>query len=148
MKYIYAGTQVEFVTTSNAYRNGLVTAIKNDSLYLQEFLVQRVPMTYGGYINDTVGSFRYTYHPNQIRSFGQPKKGFNVQGSGAALLGGGALLTVASGVAYLADKEKFSPELLYGSVLLGAAGYFMSRSGKDGMVIGKKYNLLYMDMTK
>lgn len=148
VKYYYAGTQIEFVTTTNAYRNALITAIKDDSIYLQEFLVQRVPMTYGGFINDTVGSFRFTYHHNQVKSFGQPKKGFNVQGSGAALFGGGVLLTGASGVAYLIDKDKFSPELLGAAVLLGTAGYFMSRSGKDGMVIGKKYNLLYMDMTK
>ena len=148
LKYFYAGTQIQFVTTGNAYRNALITAIKNDSLYLQEFLVQRVPMTYGGFINDTVGSFRFTYHHNQVKSFGMPKKGFNVQGSGAALFGGGVLLTLASGVAYLIDKDKFSPELLGGAVLLGAAGYFMSKSGKNGMVIGKKYKLEYMDMTK
>jgi hypothetical protein len=148
VKYFYAGSQIEFVTTSNAYRNALITAIRNDSIYLQEFLVHRVPTVYGSFINDTVGSFRYTYHYKQIASFGKHHKGFNVSGSGAALLGGGILLTVASGVSYIADKERFSPELLVAAVVLGTAGYFMSRAGRNGMVVGKKYKVQYMNMTK
>ncbi|MBC7866748.1 MAG: hypothetical protein H7X88_04360 [Gloeobacteraceae cyanobacterium ES-bin-316] len=147
VKNFYAGTQIEFVSTQGAYRNALITAIKNDSIYLQEFLVRRLPTVYGTYINDTAGSFRYIYHYNQIKSFGPaPKKGFNVSGSGAALFGGGVLLTLASAVSYIVDKDKFSPELLAGAVALGTAGYFMSRAGRNGIVIGKKYTLQYINM--
>lgn len=149
LKYFYAGTHIEFVATNDAYRDALITAIKNDSIYLQEFYVLRMPTTYGGFILDTAGSFRYTYHYNQVKSFGKKqKKGFNVSGSGAALLGGGVLLTLASGVSYLADKEKFSPQLLGAAVALATAGYFMSRSGSKGIVIGRKYTLQYMNMNK
>lgn len=148
IKTFYAGTQIAFTATNGAYRDALITAIKNDSLYLQEFYVVRVPTTYGGYILDTAGSFRYTYHYNQIKSFGPAaQRGFNVSGSGSALFGGGVLLTLASGVSFLANKDKFSPELLIAAVVLGTAGYFMSRSGSKGMVIGKKYQLQYMKMT-
>lgn len=149
VKYFYAGSQIEFVSTDGAYRNTIITAIKNDSIYLQEFLIRRVPTIFGSYINDTAGSFRYTYHYKQVHSFGKvPQKGFNVSGSGAALMGGGILLTLASGVSYIADKEKFSPELLGAAAALATAGYFMSRSGRNGWVIGKKYTLQYMDMTR
>ncbi|RYF86596.1 MAG: hypothetical protein EOO03_11615 [Chitinophagaceae bacterium] len=145
----YAGTQIEFVTVNGVYRNGLITSIKNDSIYVQEFLVRRLPTVLGTFVNDTAGSYRYVYHYKNIASFGaKPNKGFNVSGSGAALLGGGTLLTLASGVSYLADKEKFSPELLAGAVALGTAGYFMSRSGRNGIVLGKKYSLHYMKLTK
>lgn len=148
LKNYYAGTQIEFITVDGAYRNALITSIKKDSIYLQEFLVRRLPTVYGSYINDTAGSFRYVYHYQQIGSFGKSSsKGFNVGGSGAALLGGGILLTVASGVSYIADKEKFSPELLAGAVALGTAGYFMSKAGRKGIVIGKKYSLQYMNMS-
>ncbi len=149
LQNFYAGIQIEFVTTNGAYRNALITAIKKDSIYLQEFLVRRIPTVFGTYINDTAGSFRFTYHYMQIKSFGRAaKKGFNVTGSGAALLGGGVLLTLASGVSYIADPEKFSPELLVGAVALGTAGYFMSRAGRKGIVVGKKYTIEYMRMTK
>ncbi len=62
----YAGTEIEFMSTNGAYRNGLINSIKNDTVHMQEFLVQRLPTTYGGYILDTAGSFRYKYHYNEI----------------------------------------------------------------------------------
>ncbi len=147
IRNIFSGTSIQFVSTNGAYRDALITAIKKDSIYLQEFLVRRVPTVYGSYMNDTLGSYRYTYHYNQVKSFGkQSSKGFNKTGSGAALMGGGILLTIASGVSYLADKDKFSPELLGAAVVLGGLGYLMSTSGKNGIIIGKKYSLQYMKM--
>ncbi len=147
IRNIYAGTNIQFVSTSGAYRDALITSVKNDSIYLQEFLVRRMPTVYGSYINDTAGSFRYTYHYNQIGSLGKKSsKGFNISGSGAALMGGGILLTLASGVSYIADKDKFSPELLGAAVALGGLGYLISTSGKNGIVIGRKYTLQYMKM--
>ena len=148
IKRFYAGTQMEFVTTTGAYRDALITRIANDSLYLQEFLIRRVPTQLGYFITDTAGSFRYVYHYNQVASIGKPQKGFNVRGSGAALLGGGIVLTLASGVVYLADREKFSPALLIASVGLGTLGYFMSKAGGKGIVIGKKnYSLEFIKLT-
>ena len=148
VRYFYPGSHIEFVSTNGAYRDALITTIQNDSLYLQEFYVLRLPTTYGGYVNDTAGSFRYTYHYSQVKSFGKKqKKGFNVQGSGAALLGGGILLTLASGVSYIADKDKFSPQLLGAAIGLGALGYLMTSTGKKGIEIGRKYTLQYMNMS-
>jgi len=147
IRNIFAGSNIEFMSTTGAYRNAYINAIRNDSIYLQEFVVNRIPTTFGTYMLDTAGSFRYVYHYNQVGSFGPKKqKGFNVNGSGAALMGGGALLTVASGVSYLADKEKFSPGLLAAAVGLGGLGYLMNRSSGKGMLIGKKYRLQYMKM--
>ena len=147
IRNIFAGSNISFVTTGGAYRDAYITGIKKDSIYLQEFVVNRIPTTLGTYVLDTAGSFRYIYHYNQIGSFGPPQqKGFNVSGSGAALMGGGALLTLASGVSYLADKEKFSPGLLAAAVGLGGLGYLMNKSSGKGMVIGKKYTLQYMKM--
>lgn len=145
----YAGTQIEFVATNGAYRDAMITRIYHDTLYLQEFLVRRIATTFGAIITDTAGSFSYAYHYNQIASIGPKKqKGFNVTGSGYALLGGGILLTLANGVVFLADREKFSPALLGASVGLGALGYLMSKSGSKGIVIGKKnYRLEYMKAT-
>ncbi len=147
LKYFYSGSNIEFVTNNGAYRNALINAIKNDSLYLQEFYVVRRPTTLGTFVLDTAGSFHYKYHYKDIHSFGPKKqKGFNISGSGAALMGGGTLLTLASGVSYLADKGKFSPGLLAAAVGLGGIGYLMNKSAGKGMIIGKKYSLQYMDM--
>ncbi len=144
----YAGVQIEMVTKTGAYRNALITKINNDSIYLREYLVRQVVTQFGFYVVDTAGSFSYIYHYKDIKSIGKKEKGFNVRGSGAALLGGGILLTVASGVVYLADREKFSPALMGASIGLAGIGYLMSKAGNKGIIIGKnKYQLDYIKLT-
>jgi len=135
---------------SGAFINAHINGIKNDTIYLQEFIVRYLPTNIGTYIVDTVGSYRHKYHYKQIAAIGKKEKtNFNVKGSGAALLGGGILLTVASGVVYVVDKEKFSAPLLLASVGLGTLGYFMAKGKKGGnaLIIGKKYKLVYINMS-
>lgn len=150
VKTYFAGDNIEFSSISGAYRDALITAIKNDSIYLQEFLVYKVPTTYGGFVLDTAGSFRYKYGYKEIYSFG-PKahRGFNVGGSGRALLGGGAVLSVASLVVLAADKNKFSPVLL-GAGLGGIAlGYVLSKTANKAVIVGKNnYYLKYTNLQK
>ncbi len=146
----YSGMDISFTAESGAYINAHINAIKNDTLYLQEFIIRYIPTTIGTYIIDTAGSYRYKYHYKQIVAIGQKEKtNFNTKGSGAALLGGGVLLTLASGAVYVFDKEKFSAPLLLASVGLGTLGYFMAKGKKSGggLLIGKKYKLVYMNMS-
>lgn len=145
----YSGMNIAFTSESGSFIDAMINGIKEDTLYLQQFIVRYLPTNFGTYIIDTVGSYRYKYHYNQITAIGRKEKtNFNVKGSGAALLGGGAVLTLASGIIYVADKKKFSPPLLLASVGLGTLGYFMAKGGKHGnaFIIGKKYKLVYMSM--
>lgn len=146
----YSGTHIAFTSESGAFIDALIKGIKNDTLYLQEFVIRYTPTTIGTYIIDTAGSYQYKFNYNQIRVIGQKEKtNFNVKGSGAALLGGGILLTLASAVVYVVDREKFSAPLLIASVGLGTIGYFLAKGKKHGggMVVGKKYKLFYMNMS-
>ena len=144
----FSGGEISFTSESGAFINAHINGIKNDTIYLQEFIIQRIPTTIGTYIIDTVGSYRYKYHYKQIAAIGRKEKtNFNTRGSGAALFGGGLLITLASGVVFLVDREKFSAPLLLASVGLGTLGYFMAKGGKRGILIGKKYQLVYMDMS-
>ena len=140
---------IAFTSESGSFINALINGINNDTIYLQQFIVRYLPTNFGTYIVDTVGSYRYKFHYNQIAAIGRKQKtNFNVQGSGAALLGGAAVLILGSGVVYVADRKKFSLPLLLASVGLGTIGYLMSKGRKHGnaFVIGKKYKLFYMDM--
>ncbi len=149
IKSFYAGTQIEFVTQRGGYKNALISKISNDTLYVQEFIIQNMVTQFGFYVLDTLGSYRYAYHFKEILSIGKPQKGFNLRGSGSALLGGGILLTLASGVVYIADRDKFSPELMGAAAGLGVVGYFLSKSGSKGIVIGKKnYRIEYINLSK
>lgn len=101
----------------------------------------------GVYILDT-SFYYYQYHYKDIAAIGKTGRRFDWSGSGGALMGGGLLLTIASGVVYLADNKKFSPELLAASVGLAGVGYLLSKSGSKGMVIGKKYSMEYIRATE
>lgn len=145
----YSGMNISFTARSGANIAALINGIRNDTLYLQEFIIQYLPTNFGTYIIDTVGSYRYKYHYNQVAAIGKKERtNFNTRGSGAALLGGGALLTLASGVVFVADRKRFSLPLLLTSAGLGTLGYFMAKGSKGGgIVIGKKYRLVYMNMS-
>jgi hypothetical protein len=145
VKMFYKGSNIEFVTTTGAYRNALINNIKNDSIFLQEFLITKRPTSLGFFVIDTLGSFGFSYNYNEIYHFGQENKKFNLAGSGTTLLGGGTLLTLASGVVYLADNKNFSPVLLAAGAGLAGIGYLMSTGSNKGITIGKKhYRLQYM----
>ena len=145
---IFAGRDIAFTTTSGAYINAHINGIKNDTLYLQEYLVQRLPTTLGTWIIDTIGSYHYQFNYKQVAAMGKKeKKGFNLNAAGASLLGGGILITLASGVVYLADRKNFSSSLLIASAGLGAVGYLLYKTGGKPMIFGKKYTLEYMNMS-
>ncbi len=139
----FAGSKINFISTSGAGIEAYIQAIRNDTLYLRQYVTRPVPTQLGVYVLDT--SFYYLqYHYNQIRAFGKEGRRFDWASSGGALMGGGILLTVASGVVYLADNKKFSPELLGAAVALTGTGYLLSRSGGRGRVIGEGYSLVYV----
>ena len=141
----YTGNHITFTTVAGAYIDADITQIKNDTLYLQQFIIQQVPTNLGVYMLDTTGSYRFQYHYNQIKSINTPGRHFDFSASGASLLGGGVILAVASGVVYLVDRNSFSPALLIAGAGLATAGYFISKTGSKGMEIGKKYKLVYVD---
>ncbi len=141
----YAGTQIEFLSNTGAYLNAQITELKKDSLYLQEFIIQKMITKFGFYVIDTLGSYRYRFHYNQIVAIGPKKeKGFSWSGSGAGLIGGSALLSLANLVVLVADKSSFSPGLFVASLGLGGLGYLISKTSHQPLKIGKKYRLLYM----
>ncbi len=145
IKTFIPGQQIQFTTFKGAYRDAEIVNIKNDSVYLREYKVQQIPTVYGGYITDTITSYYYQYHYNEISSFPKAAKGFSLGGSGASLFGGGLLLSLGSGVVWLADKEKFSPALL--GIGLGGVvvGYTLLKIAAQPVKIGKKYQLKYFD---
>ena len=149
IRSFYQGTEIEFETNTGVYRNALITSIHDDTIFLKEFAVRKMITQFGTYLDDTLGSYSYKYDYRDIKRIGQKeKKGFNVQGSGAALFGGGLLLTVASGVYYLFEPEKFSPGLMIASAGLAGIGYLLMKSGGKGFTIGKKkYRLEYIKLS-
>lgn len=147
VKTYFAGSQIIFTSNTGANIEANILAIRNDSLFLQQYITRPVTTSMGFYILDTT-FYYYQYHYKQIAAIGKTGRHFDWAGSGGVLMGGGLLLTVASGVVYLADNKKFSPELLGASVALFGVGYLLSKISGKGMVIGKKYSLEYVKAAK
>jgi hypothetical protein len=145
IKSYYTGSHITFTTVTGAYIDADITQIRNDTLYLQQFIVQQIPTVLGVYMLDTTGSYRFQYHYNQIKSINEPGVHFDFSASGASLLGGGLILALASGVVYFADNKNFSPALMGAGVVLAGVGYLISKGSGKGILIGKKYKLLYID---
>jgi len=143
VKTYFTGSKIIFTSTTGASIEANILAVRNDSIFLKQYITRPVMTQLGYYILDT-SFYYYQYHYNQIAAIGKTGRRFDWRGSGGALMGGGLLLTVASGVVYLADNKKFSPELLAASVGLFGVGYLLSRASGKGMVIGKKYSLEYI----
>jgi len=143
----YAGSNIAFTATNRAYRDARIERMKNDTLYLREYITQYLPTTFGTFIVDTLGSYHYEYHYSQVAVIGkEEKKNFNLRGSGASLFGGGILLILGSGAVYLFDRSKFSMPLLLASAGLATIGYFLMKPGKSGIRIGNKYKLVYLEV--
>ena len=144
----YAGTSIEFITKSGVYKKATIKKIVHDSIFLQEFIIHQSMTPVGFYILDTAGSFNFVYNYNDILKILIPKNNFDLKASGASLLGGGLLLTLASGVVFLADRERFSPQLMLAGAGLGALGYLLSIVSNKGIEIGKrKYRFEYIKAT-
>lgn len=140
----FPGTNIGFFTNTGTFLQANITRIKNDTLYLKEYIVRQVPTQLGVNIIDTVSSYLYQYHYNQIKSIGKTGRRFDVNGSGAILMGGGALLLVGSAVVLLADNKNFSPQLMGAAAVLAGVGYLLTRVNNKGIIIGKKYTLVYV----
>jgi hypothetical protein len=142
-----AGNHISFTAISGTYVEADIIAIQNDTLSLREYQVQQVFTTLGVYMPDTVNSYYIKYSYEDILSIPKTGRHFDIAASGNTLLGGGILLTVASGVVYLSDRSKFSPGLLIAGASLGVIGYFMSKHHGNEYKIGKKYRLQYLNVS-
>lgn len=144
IKTFFKGSPVNFVGTNGQQYQAVIDDIRNDSLFVSEYIIVQMPTRLGVYVLDTAARYRYKFHYNEVRSVFYEKKGFNYANSGYSLMGGSALLLVGSGIAYLADRSKFSLPLMGAAAGLGVVGYLLTRVQNTNFVIGKKYSLHYI----
>lgn len=135
-------------STESGYREAHILDIKRDSLFLVQYDVRTVMTNLGVYMLDTVAAYRSAIRYNEITGIGKKSSGFSWRGSGAALFGGGTVLTVAGLVTWILAKPNTRyyarPELVIGAAILAGVGYLMMKSSGRQMKIGKKYSLQYI----
>ncbi|MEO6681477.1 MAG: hypothetical protein ABIN48_01510 [Ginsengibacter sp.] len=147
MQTFYPGSEIQF-TTHFRYYDARITKILNDSVYLVQYDVKRIPLMSSGVILDTAGTFHFGVNYQDILSIENDRKGFDWGASGAGLFGGGVVLTTAGLITWVFAKPNTRyyarPELVVAGVAFAAVGYLLMKTGNRKTVIGKKYSLNYI----
>ena len=150
VKSFFPGTQIDFSTVSRYYE-AQIRGIKKDSVYLAQYETRKVySPTLGVFLIDTVAVYHFGVNYKEIIALGKDTKKFNWSGSGAALFGGGVLLTTAGLITWIFAKPNTRyyarPQLVIGAAALGAIGYLLLKSGNKPTKLGKKYTLQYVKL--
>jgi hypothetical protein len=145
----FPGSEMDF-STNMRYYEAYVSSIEKDSIFLVQYDVRRVYTNLGVFVLDTVAQYHFGINYRDIISFGKKRKNFDWNSSGAALFGGGALLTTAGLITWIFAKPNTRyyarPQLVIGAAALGTVGYFLMKTGNKTRKLGKKYTLHYIKM--
>ncbi len=148
VKSFFPGTEIDFSTVSRYYE-AQITGIKKDSVYLAQYDTRRVySSTLGVFLIDTVAVYHFGVNYKEIISLGKNTEKFNWSASGAALFGGGILLTTAGLITWIFAKPNTRyyarPQFVIGAAVLAGIGYLLLKTGNKPMKLGKKYTLHYI----
>ncbi len=126
-----------------------VDRMRNDSLFLVQYQVNRVMTPSGFPFLDTLGTYSFAVSINDIRTMAEEKHGWDWQTSGAALFGGGAVLTTGGLLTWVFSKKNTRyyarPEFVITSAALTGIGFMLMRiSPSHKWRLGKKYTLQYI----
>jgi hypothetical protein len=146
-KTFFPGSEMVFSTAMGSF-DAFVTSIQRDSIFLIQYDIRQVPTNLGVYVLDTVARYRFGINYHDITGFGKEHKNFDWHASGAALFGGGVLLTTVGLGTWIFSKPNTRyyarPSLVIGSAALAGVGYLLLRSNSKGIKLGKKYSLTYI----
>ena len=139
--------EITFSTETRPYQ-AIITSIANDSIYLVQYDIRRTPTMAGSVVIDTVAAYHYGVNYKDIRSFSQSRKGFDWSGSGAALFGGGIIITAVGLGTWIFSEPNTRyytrPEVVIAAAALAGVGYLLMRIGNKETVLGRKYTLHYI----
>jgi hypothetical protein len=145
----YPGSEIDFSTSTREYYAS-ITSITKDSLFLVQYDVRRVYTNLGVFVLDTVAEYHFVVNYHDILSLEKTRQNFDWSGSGAALFGGGTILTAAGLITWIFAKPNTRyyarPSLVIGAAALATAGYFLMKTGDKTRKLGKKYKLQYIKM--
>ncbi len=145
----FPGSEMHF-TTDLRYFEAKISSIQNDSVFFVQYSIRRIPLTSGGVIMDTVGTFNFGINYRDILTLENRRKGFDWAASGAGLFGGGVVLTTAGLISWILAKPNTRyyarPEFVIAGAALAATGFLLMKTGNKRTVIGKKYTLKYISL--
>jgi len=142
----YAGSTIMFYTKEGQAISGNIDCIKNDSIFLSQQTIRRIPTAEGGIRFDTSNKYKLMFSLANIGSFPSGKqRGKNLLTDGSLLILGGAGYLVLNLVNTTrqgdpAFGEENLPKVLAsaGAVVLG---FILKHAWPSRVTIGKKYEI-------
>lgn len=142
----FKGSNIMFYTTEGMQVYGTIECIANDSIFLFQQTIRRIPTTEGGIRFDTSNKYNMMFSIANIGSFpAGKKKGKNMLTDGTLLMlaGGGFLVLNLVNTSLQGDPpfgEENLPKVLGAAGAL-AGGFLLSKSWPSKSYIGKKYQI-------
>ena len=149
-KSYYEGHYITLETVDKNFADGVITGIKNDSIYIRHFDIQKSYSDYGGIYFDT--AFRYTtaIHYKDIGAILilNPKSNRKTNGTILMIAGGGVMVLGAVNGLYRGDppKDWYKPSGYITAAVLFVLGFWLKRSTDKRYSIGKKYDLKILEL--
>jgi uncharacterized membrane protein (DUF485 family) len=150
VKSIFPGSAVSLRTVYANDINGIVEAVKNDSLFVREYDVRSMPNQWGTFTVDTVGSQVIGFNYRDIETIVHSnKRSFSSIKNGTIFIIGGvgyALLNVING-SYLKESITGEENRKSLAIALGVAGAGFLLNRLHIKAANKRYNIVYNCMT-
>lgn len=140
------GDYVNFQFSNGQWLTAYLTSIKEDTIQINQFALQKVMTMFGTYSEDTLKLGRMLLHINEIKAFAKDRGHYNsVVTNGTFLQVGGLgyiLLNVANSLIKNDPvfEQKNIPKLIGGAVSV-VAGKLLRKANPDYRPIGKRYSL-------
>jgi hypothetical protein len=140
------GDYINFQFSNQQWITGYVSAIKEDTIQINQFALQRVMTQFGTYGEDTLRLGKMMLHINEIIAFSKDRGHYNsVVTNGSALQVGGAGYVLLNIINSLINndpilEQKNIPKLIGGAVAV-VAGRLLRKANPNYRPIGKRFSL-------
>jgi hypothetical protein len=139
------GSFIDFQFSSHQWIKGIIKSVKNDSILIEQVLVERIPNQFGFLSIDTAKLGLMKLHVREI--YGMPKRNYSsgIISNGVLFqMGGGAYIFLNIFNSLIHNDAVFGKENVVG--LSMAAGFFLlgkmlAATHKTYVVLGKKYTM-------
>jgi hypothetical protein len=140
------GDYVNFQFSNQQWLTGYVSAIKEDTIQINQFALQRVMSQFGTYGEDTLRLGKMVLHINEIIAFSKDRGHYNsVVTNGSALQVGGAGYVLLNIINSLINndpilEQRNIPKIISGAVAV-VAGRLLRKANPNYRPIGKRFSL-------
>ena len=140
------GDYINFQFSNQQWVTGYVSAIKEDTIQINQFALQRVMSQFGTYGEDTLRLGKMVLHINEIIAFSKDRGHYNsVVTNGSALQVGGAGYVLLNIINSLINndpilEQRNIPKIISGAVAV-VAGRLLRKANPNYRPIGKRFSL-------